>query len=255
MPAIFSWLNAVDGSTISSPDQASNLPAQNLADHRIQKAWRSLALTTSFTALLSNAAAVEILALAGCTLGPDDVIRHRLYDTGNNLLYDATVDADVVAGYNLHIHLLDAEYTVAKWVCNITATSRSAFGFFDVGRAWLGPIWQPGINMSLGWSDGWNDTTPVKRGRFSGAAFPGQGVQYRSISFVLDWLSSTDRTQGMELGRLAGLRNQLLFVPDANGDWMRRAMIGRFTSVPRINQVLDVTPEAFAQAFEIQQDL
>lgn len=254
MPAIFSWENRIDGATLSAGSETTNLTAQNLADHRIQKCWRSLDLTTSFTATFPEQT-VGILALAGCTLADTDDIRHRLYDEGNNLLYDTTVDSDIVDGYGLHVHTLDAEYDVAKWVCDITATSRSAEGFFDIGRAWAGPIWEPGISWSLGWSDGWNDTTPVRRGRFSGASFIGQGVQFRTINFTLDFLSAADRIQGMDLARLAGMRNQLLFVPDVNSDWARLGMIGRFTQVPRISQPLDVTPVAYTQIFEIQQDL
>lgn len=260
MQTLFCWENAVDNAALSATSEGGNLAVYNLADPILKKLWRSLATTASFTVNFltnddGNYPAIGVLCLAGANLGANDSIRHRLYDASGIGILDATLSAGVAKGYGRHIYALASTLTAKTWQCDIVASSRSGAGTFDIGRAIAGPVWKPEIGISTGWQHGWKDDTPVNRGQYSGVVYTGTGAQYPVLDFTLDFMRSTDRDQALELQRMSGVRNQVLFVPDIDGDWKRQSVLGRFTTPALISEPRNVFPSAFSQHFRIEQDL
>jgi hypothetical protein len=252
---LFSWANAIDRATFSAGSEAATLPVANLATPRTGRIWRALAATSWFSAALAAPTSLQILALGGCGLASGDQVRHRLYDAGGALLIDDTVAAGVLPGYGLHIHALAAPVTAASWRCDITATSRAASGYFDIKRAWAGPVFQPACGIVIPWDESWEDAAPISRNPRSGGVSPGDGARYRSMNVALDWISDSEKAQLKEMTRLIGTRSQLLLVPDQDGDMPREAILGRLAKISPIAASQDTAPPVYSQAFNILQDI
>jgi hypothetical protein len=173
-------VNAVDTATvITSDSESATLPASNLMSSRYGRIWRTSAATTAyFRATFAAATSVDVLALSGCTLSSTDTVRHRLYSSdGTTVLYDSGVIAcGVLPGYALHVTVLSASYSATYWRCDVVATSRASLGYFDIARAWAGPVWTPSIGISVPWDEGWEDDADVVRAKRSGGRFVGDGT-------------------------------------------------------------------------------
>jgi hypothetical protein len=255
----FSWVNACDTATFVAGSEASTLPSANLATFRYGRVWRSLASTAYFTATFTAATAISILALAGCSLAATDTVRHRLYSgtngTGAVLLDTGAMACGVLPTYALHIYKLAAPLSPLSWRCDIVSTSRGAQGYFDIARAWAGPVLQPGVGIDHGWDEAWLDGANNVRGGLSGALFPGDGPQYRVLNATLGWLSDAEKAQFKEMQRIVGTRSQVLFVPDEDGDMPREAIIGHLGPLQQAREANARVPPVYSQAFTITQDL
>jgi hypothetical protein len=254
-----SWVNAIDtATTITSDSESATQPAFNLASARYGRVWRTSAATTAyFNATFAAATSINVLALAGCTLSATDTVRHRLYDTdGTTVLYDSTaVACGVLPGYALHITRLSQAYSPKYWRCDIVATSRASYGYFDIARAWAAPVWTPTIGISLPWEEIWEDDAEVIMAPRSGAKFVGDGPQYRTLNCSLKWLLAADKIQAKELARVAGRRTQVLLVANSAGDLPREAILGHITKMAPQRQTINSVPARYEQDFSITQDL
>ena len=269
----FSWVNAVDLSTIVAGSESSTLLAANLASPKTARLWRANTNSTYFTSTFLTAQSVAILALATgrdsydsalqswvAQLAAADTVRHRLYDaaTGTGtLLYDSgVISCGVLQGYGLHVHTpASIVASVKSWRCDIVATSRASYGFFDITRAWAGTKWRPAVGIDHGWSEAWADGAQVSRGVFSGGVFPGDGPRFRVLDCSLGFMGDTDKLQAKDLTRLVGLRKQVLLVPDQDGDVYREAILGRLASIGRATEARMTAPPVYQQPFSIIQDL
>lgn len=253
--ADLSWVNAVDTSTFTAGSAADSLPVENLASPRFGRVWRSLSTTSFFIATFAAVTAIDILALGAATLGAGDSIRHRLFDASGASLLDVTVSAGVLPGHALHVYTLAASVNAKGWRCDITATSRASNGYFDIGRGWAGPKWRPTYGVSFGWEESWQDDANNVRGKISGALFPGDGAQYRTVDVTLNYMSETDKAQAKELSRLTGRRSQVLLVPNQTGDIPREAILGRVDKMQPAKNITGPSPGRYSQSFSVIQDL
>jgi hypothetical protein len=255
----FSWVNAGDTATYMAGSEASTLPSANLATFRSGRVWRALTTSTYFTATFAAATSINVLALGGCTLTATDTVRHRLYagvnGTGALLLDTGAIACGVLAGYGMHVYKLAAALTPLSWRCDIVATSRGVQGYFDVARAWAGPVLQPGVGIDHGWDEAWLDGANNVRGSLSGALFPGDGPQYRVLNANLGWLSDAEKAQFKEMQRIVGTRSQVLFIPDEDGDVPREAILGHLGPLQQAKEANARVPPVYSQAFTITQDL
>lgn len=263
----FSWVNAVDLATFAAGNQAASLPASNLAIARQGTIWRSLAIASYFVATYDAVYPVDILALSigqafdsrrkkwFGTLAATDQIRHQLFDAGGATLLDVTVSAGCLDGYGLHTYRLANTVNAASWRCDITATSRAAQGYFDISRAWSGPVWRPGIGIAYPWDEAWQDGANNTRGKLSGARFTGDGPKYRTVNVLLDFMSDADKLQAKEMMRVVGTRGQLLVVPDQDGNPPSEAILGILDKLQPITCSQDIVPPVYSQSFSLTQDL
>jgi hypothetical protein len=255
----FSWVNAVDTATaITSDSESATLPASNLSSSRFGRIWRTSAATTAyFRATFAAATSLDVLALSGCSLSSTDTVRHRLYSSdGTTVLYDSGVIAcGVLPGYALHVHVLSASYSASFWRCDVVATSRASLGYFDIKRAWAGPVWTPSIGISVPWDESWQDDADVVRSKRSGARFVGDGPQYRTLNCTMGWLTAADKIQAKEMARVAGCRGQILLIPISAGDLPREAILGRIDRMQPVGQAFNSSPARYQQSFSISQDL
>lgn len=259
MSALFSWINGIDGAILSAGNQVSTLPVANIADRKVQKAWRSGNATASwFGADLRTATSLGVIGLFGMNIAAADTVRIRLSNVavGNNELLDTTALAsNVAAGYGQYVYVPVAPITARYLRVDINAPSRASQGNFDVGRAWAGPVWTPPINFSLGYGEQFNDGSSVLKAPRSGARFVDEGAVWRSFDMTFDWLDDADRIDALEIDRVCGKRGQLLFVPDTAGDLVRRPLLGALTETSKVIENVAVFPPAYSKSYSIEQDL
>ena len=197
-----------------------------------------------------------------------DTIRHRLDATtaGAGALYDslyyrdnaysgATLDLNfvagsyreyqndissgIVAGYGLSAHVLPAAVNARYWQCDISAASLAAtLGFLDLGRLWIGPAWRPTRNFAYEWTDEWEDLSTVTGVQRSGLEFVDKGPRRRRLTFAFKALTEPEaKVTVKELGRIAGISGQVLFIQEPDGPYEGyEAIIGRLVEVSPITQ-------------------
>lgn len=253
---LFGYKNAVDTAALSAGSEAGSMRSYNLADPVVQKKWRALGSSSFFLAQFLNVSDVAFLVLAGATLGAADTIRHRLYDVSNIAVVDITVPAGVVAGYGLHFLRLDTPAIgITKWQCDIDAPSRSAAGYFEIGRAVCGPSFEPKNGISEGFGFGSTDEGDAGKSKYSGITFPGPGAQRRFREFDLDFMDEDDAAACEAMMMACGTRNQVFFTPFYDADPARQGIFGKFVNQQPITESNKTAPPTYSQKFRIEEEL
>jgi hypothetical protein len=213
-----------------------------------------------------------------------DTIRHRLDATtaGTGALYDslyyrdaaytgATLDLNftaqsyreyqndtssgIVAGYGLSAHVLPTAVQARYWQADIAATSLATTpGYLDLGRLWIGPAWRPTRNFAYEWTDEWEDLSTVTGVQRSGLEFVDKGPKRRVLTFGLKALTEPEaKVTVKELGRIAGISGQVLFIQEPDGPYEGyEAIIGRLVEVSPITQP---NFAMYERVFQIRQSL
>jgi hypothetical protein len=260
--ALLSWINHVDreGTLFQTDSQVTGAPAKQLAEPIVAYPWRTNATTQSYVEIDWQAdQPVRLLILAGASLAGTDTVRHRLtadggLPTDGDQLDTGAIACGVAEGYGLHAYVLPATVQARYWRLDIDAPSRVDAGYFDVGRAWAGDAFQPERNYSLGWQEQWQDASKIHTAPRSGAEFVEPRYQRRILTLALEALSRGEALDDLkEMGRIAGSRAQVAFVPDPDSTRLQReALIGRLAESTPIAR-----PDAafFTKDLEIRQSL
>lgn len=236
--ALFSYINHCDrsGVTFTPGSEVASMPASNLAEPQVHKIWRTQNANETITIDFGADRNVDIVALvfqrrtglAALDLAPDfaagDTVRHQLYDSGNGLLYDSGVIASNVnpsVGYHVLNVLADngsAVTGVRKWTITFVGTSRAGDGYFDVGRAWAGELYQPSANYTFNPTFTWEDPSDKSRAARSSATYVDRSEPYRMWSVNFNSLKEIDEAEFEEMERMVGVASQFLFCRKDTGD-------------------------------------
>jgi hypothetical protein len=255
---LFSWINFIDGAVMTAGAEVATLPVNNLKDSRVQKPWRSLTTSTWFQADFGGVTDIDVLGLFGCLLAETDTVRHRLdaVTAGAGVLLDTgAIDSGCLTRYKQHVYPLASTISARYWRCDISATSRAAAGFFDIGRAFAGAGWMPTVGFSIGWGDRWVDLSEVVRSKRSAAVFVDVCEMFREMALQFDSLTDADRLQALEMDAYAGRHGQILFVPSTeSASIQQEAILGRMQDTTQIRQETDAYPLRYAKSYSIQGD-
>lgn len=266
-----SFINWVDESAIGASAGPLSLPGTNLADPVVQARYRAAGTACTVQVDFGGPREVGVLALAqphdaggvdarGEALGhlaPTDTVRHRLDldQVGAGAVLDTgALPCRVAHGYGLHVLWLPAPVTARWWRFDVSAPSLGAIGAIDLGRAWAGPAVVPENSFSYGWGDLWEDGTVVTTAPRSGVQLGDLRWRRRRINLGFPALTRAE-AKGVvkELGRVIGLRRQVLFSPDPGGpDEPTEAILGGLADCTPIDQANAID---FAKAFSIVQAL
>lgn len=254
-----SWVNHIDAATLAASAEASLLPIGNLKDRKVQKVWRSGGSTSPyFTFDLGANKEIGVFGLFGFTLADTDTVQLRLSTvstSGTDVLDTGVIASDVEDGYNQWVYIPESPLTARYGRVDFVATSRVALGYMDGGRAWAGPLFEPNINFSSGWGEGFSDLSIQEKARRSGATFVDALPPYRCIDASFEMINEAGRQQFLDLQRVAGRRSQVIFVPDVDGDMARGPLLGSQGDLGRLRETQLLDPRAFTVPFNIEQDL
>lgn len=144
-------------------------------------------------------------------------------------------------------HLLPSNVLAQYWRVEID-DAVNPDGYVQLGRVFIGPVWQPTHNMSYGASIGWETTTEVQEA-WSGSEYFDAKTPFRVARFAIDWM---DEDEGMsssfELTRQAGVDKEVMWIHDPTDTVhaLRRRFLGRLRQLSPIEfPYANVTKNAF----------
>src|SRR3990167_6536529 len=257
--AIIGYGNRTDASTLSGGSSVPTLPLTNLQDRNIGIVWRTTdaaLASTQFDVDISVDKLIRVISLVGNNLSLSSLYRIRgatdaaftdvqsnsgwldVWPTVYNTLqleweslqwWDGRYLAEDIEGYTWSlIHILGATTSLRYWRLEIDDTTNSS-GYVQAGRLFMGPAWQPDINITLGFGLGWETDTEVQKA-LSGAEYFNRLTPFRVVRFSTEMMD-TDEAMGnaFDIQRRVGVDGEVVFVldPDDTLHVHRRQFFGR----------------------------
>lgn len=258
--------NRVDAAALSGGSWTTGLPLSNLQDRTLARVARTTdaALTsTTFDVDHGASKSVRVLALANHNLSTYARIRVRgsndatfatsVTDTGwvdvwpvvyayglleweDDNWWSGKYGADELQGYRwTRVIVLPSLVALRYWRVEID-DQRNASNYVQIGRLFIGPVWQPKLNMSYGASIGW-ETTREAQPALGGAEYFADGVEYRVTKFSLDCMDQDEAfSRAFEIQRQASIDKEVLWIQNS-GDTnhaLRRQFLARLRSLSAI---------------------
>lgn len=237
--AKIAYLNLIDASTtvISASSAVATFPASNVATTIIdEEFWQPTANTGATLSFdLGSVQALDVLAVVFSRFGPvgsTDTVTYALdaATPGGSGVASGTMTG-LFAGYNLlfaNLGSVSARYITLTF----NGTSLTPAQYVRVGRVWAGPSVQVGTNYNYGLAERWDDASVISTSPYGGSEFIDNRPRRRMITCSFDFATLSDAESFKEIDRVAGLTNQLLFVPDPAGTYVNReAMVCRLAQI------------------------
>jgi hypothetical protein len=137
--------------------------------------------------------------------------------------------AEEIAGFTAAaFHVIPSVEKIATvWQIEIDDTANTD-GYVEIGRVFLGPGWQPGINLSYGAALGF-ETNTGNETSLSDVEFFAAREPVRVFRFNLDALTTTEGATALEIMRQAGIHREVVVIPDPSdsSDALRSNFMGR----------------------------
>lgn len=128
----------------------------------------------------------------------------------------------------------------------------NADAYIEVGRVFLGPVYEPTINMDEGFRIGWVDPSQRERAR-GGQLYVDQRRKHRRIQFRLGFLSRDEMlANSFELDRALGLSRTLIAMLDP-GDSVNGERLTIYGNLAEMTDVEHVTDDIFAKPYIIEE--
>ena len=247
------WDNLIDAATLTAGSQKASLPVQNLQSNPTSKKWHTAAGVSSshFLADLGSAQACNLLMLAKSNLTASATIRVRastsdataesgdLLDTGAGSPLEG-VDAGCDPNYGSVLVIFDASVTARYWRVDLADTG--AADNLQIGRAFLGPAWQPTRGMLYGWGNAWGDESTVRR-TDGGQDIVNERARRRQLQFRLSFMNEAEMYgNAFELARAQGITGSVVVVGAESGSYVsQQSLFGRVVlTQPLINETHNV---------------
>ena len=150
------------------------------------------------------------------------------------------------------VHILPSDRYERWWRIEFDDQTNAA-GYIEIGRMFIGPVWQPKLNMKYdGASIGWETTTEARQA-ISGAEYFSDGINYRVQRFTLGHMKQDEAfSQAFELQRRAGISGEILWIhdPDDTVHALRRRFLARLRQLSPIEYPYPLTNST---AFELKE--
>lgn len=272
---LLGYANIVDSSTLTASNSwQSTLPLSNIKTRELSRKARSVnddAFTLTFDFSSSGDVPIGCVALAEHNFSRDCVIAIKGYKSGD-LVYASnetyawpyldptdgffdTYDyaAAIISNYQItkerknFIFIFDENKRIDKIEIEITDTS-NVDGFIDIGRAFIGSLYQPTRNVNFGdISIGINDNTEIQYSRTKSKFF-NELAKQRTASIVWGNLFKEEGLQLLKIQRIHGVSGELLFangyptVVEISG---KDAFSSVWTATSFLSTASELTPLAF----------
>lgn len=275
--------NRTDAATLSGGSWTAGLPLSLLQSRVIGKTARTVdaaLASTKFDIDLGAAKKIQLIALVNhnfslaatfrITASTSPSFSPLVYDSGwsdvwpevypfgtleweDDNWWSRKYTAEETSGYIASLIKILPTFKLARyWRIEINDTTNAA-GYVQVGRLFIGPAWQPVINMSYaGASIGWETKTEVQEA-LGGAEYFQRRTPYRVQRFSLDAMAQDEAfSQAFEIMRRAGIDQEILFIhdPDDTVHALRRRFLARLRTLNAIEYPYGTTNKA---GFEVKE--
>lgn len=276
----FGYGNRIDGSTLSGGSWEASLPLSNLKTRRLGRVARSTNLdpaSTKLTIDLGKVVASRAIGMANHNAGIDALWRVRAWaESGlTTLLYDSdwveiwppvyeSTDLDWEADNWWDGKFSEDERDRMTWTRGLLAESTAARywtieiddqenpdGWFQLGRVFIGPAWQPEVNMEVGASRAWEDQSSSQRSISGALTFDERNVA-RVVRCELPYIAEADGRQAFDMMRRMGVTGEILFFwnPSDEADALRGVFLAHMRQLSPLEYPIDGHNGA---AFEIEE--
>jgi len=227
--ALIGFQNRVNfGDSLTTTDQLNSLPVDHLLDPRLARVWRTGTATTA-AIILDNGSAktIQLVGLMVTNATASATFRLRVSDsdpTGSaGEIYDDTIAAGVVDPiYKTFVHVLASEVTGRYVRLDITDATLT---FIEAGRWFVGPFWQPALNVNFGFKQGYVDPSNLDTS-VGGQVFIDRKPKARRWVFTFGDLTDAESLAGVEeIDRLNSTTEDVLFVLDSASSNLGRGSI------------------------------
>jgi hypothetical protein len=228
---ILAWDNLVDdpATTVTASSEASaDYAAANLQEPELDLTWRSadLAATPTLTIDLGSEQDWQLVALPLVNFTPGGTTV-AIDSSNNGADWTSQGSAQIHTDVNLYWPRQIAQRKLLWKAWDAAISSRYVrFGFttlpaedhYEAARAFVGPLWQPGVNMDYGFTfDVEEGTEEEKTPTGSPHYFAGRPARIHQYEFSRKLTESEMVDLGFDLLVAAGRRHDLLSIPIHTG--------------------------------------
>lgn len=262
-----SWPNVIDKTSLSGGSYLSTLPLSNAQNRLFSKKARTINLNTDntrFDIYLSGGFKIQVLAIAAHNFSVNSRIRIRMYKT-NDLIFDSneipvwraiytagsldwesnsywtnTLSQDEINDYTkvFSIVMNAGEYPYPDQISVDVYDSENPDGYIEFGRLFVGSLYQPNLNFSLGAEMGYSVNTQIEES-INGVEYFDVKTPRRTASFTLDALTEEEAYGEIyRMRRILGVNGEMFFSYFNREDefYQIRTFIGRFQQIDPISQ-------------------
>lgn len=231
---LMAWQNVAKAATVSATSAEATLPVTNMLNDigDASTGWQSVAgvTTATLTFTLDTTHTVRVIALFRTNLSPFAQVRVTItYDGGET--WTGTMAGPAV-GYGQVLFILsDAEYAdTVEIEIEDTGNTQS---FLNVPLVFIGDAWLPTWSVSPSSSDNWAPeiNRQITRG---GQVYQTSLSNPRTYSFEFGAVDPDETyAAAREIGRLASMGVNVLFIPNAEGAYVKQDAIFGIVSAVR----------------------
>lgn len=264
---IIGYQNRIDAATFGAYGSwSTTLPLTNIKTRQLSKKARSTNAANSSTKLrfsLDSERIIGSVAIVNHNMQKDATWRYRVYsDSGySTLVYDSgtinvwplmafgsyewedsrfwdlQLSAEEIALFTKTLTYVPDTVASAQYYQIEFFDSTNTDGYVELGRIFVGAIYQPTLNMSLGASIG-DETNTIVDVALSGAEFFDRRNSSRVAQFTLDHLAYNESIINGDIMKISGVDAEVLYIYDDNTalDLHRRAFLGRLRALSPISQ-------------------
>lgn len=278
---ILSYQNRIDASTFAAYGSwEATLPLTNLKNRSLSKVARSTDdanSSTRFRFSLDIARIIGAVAFVNHNLSSSAEYRFRIYSDSayTTLEYDSgmldvwpqmpfgtyewedlrfwdltATDEDLALFTKTLIHIPTVAISEQYYQVEFFDAANED-GYVQLGRVFLGAIYQPFYNMDIGASIGYESGTLIDTA-MSGAEYFDRRNSYRVAQFRLDHLTNEEAILNNDIQKISGTDAEVLFVYDPSDavNLNRRSFLGRIRTLSPIEQPYATR---FATSYEIKE--
>jgi len=266
---MLAWPNRFDGAALDQGDWVTEMPLDNLLDRVLAIKARCLTPDYAhFRATLSSDYQIRAISLCNHNLSPTATYRITggndasfgtySYDSGwlnawpidggasewvwleweDDRFWLGTYSGEAVTGYRANTVLLLPTAVRGKYWHIQIRDEGNYDGYIELGRVFMGPVWQPVYNLRYGANIGWNSRTEVSEAR-SGTEYFDIKAAYRSLRGELKHMTTDEAmSQAFESQRRMDVHGEMLFVynPDDDFYMIYRAFLCRYRVLNNLEQ-------------------
>jgi len=261
MTALIAHTNHVDLAGITAGSEETTLPIANVQSVHLSSKWRTAAGTVSShaSADFGSSKAVGVLFLGGTNLTASATIRLRASDTDSTAvsgdLFDSTsISAAVNDNYGAVYYVLSSAVTARFWRVDITDNALATDpDYLEIGRIFLGPIWQPSRGITYGWSAACVDPSSRSRSR-GGQVFVDVRPKFRVLDLEVAFLSEAEiYANAFEIDRANGVNKDILVIPIVGGSHVSEQAV--FGLVSQTTPIVNPSFNLFRKRYRVEERL
>jgi len=238
--------NAVNASTKLrfSLDQSRIIGSVAIVSHNLTSlaTWRYKAYSDSgYTVLVYDSGIIDAWPL----------MPFGTYEWEDSRFWDLQLSAEEVALFTKSIVYVPSAIADAQYYQIEFFDSTNTDGYVELGRIFVGSIYQPTLNMNLGASIG-DETTTVIDTAISGAEYFDRRTSSRVARFTLDHLDYAESIINGDIIKISGTDAEVLYIYDDSTalNLNRRAFLGRLQTLSPIQQPYNTR---FQTTYEIKE--